>query len=131
MTDTNTSPSPSEDSSLQAEKSPLVFTSLSVDSTSTPEIASISYLVGDTKIMSAEIQKDILVDENGNIDPMKLTQVLVTPHEPLAILEEVLTLRVTNNTSSESWDAVVSRICSLLGVDPSQVPSSPSPIIAP
>lgn len=94
-------------------KVPMVSTVV-MDSPTKPDSVNISYYVGDTIIMTAEIQRDILLDEHGVLDQMTLTQLMVTPHEHLDCLDHVLSAHGRGEVSGEDWEALMLRITSLL-----------------
>jgi len=97
----------------KSTKVPLVYTVVE-DSKDHPDAVNVSYVVSDIVIMTAEIQRDIVCDPDGSPNLMTLTQLMVTPHEHLVCLDEVLTLAASGSLSGERWDALLARISALL-----------------
>ncbi len=73
----------------------------------------LAYYVGDTMIMDAFMLKDI-IPSTGPLDEMVLVQILVTPHEHLSVLGDILAYAKAKNTSGPEWDALLARVESLL-----------------
>lgn len=77
----------------------------------------ISYYVGDLMILDMDILKEI-VPAIGEVDDLFLTQLLVTPHEHMAILSDVLSYSRAGKTSGPEWETLMTRVESLLVAPP-------------
>jgi len=103
---------------LVSSKVPLVSVSLADAGDS--RHTRVSYYVNNVMVMDMDILKELV--PLANADPMVLTQLLVTPHEHLAVLADVFALAQAKECSGPRWDSVVSRIGLLLGA-PAPVPA--------
>lgn len=73
----------------------------------------IVYYVGDTMILDMEILKD-LVPSTGPVDDLILVQLLVTPHEHMSLLGDILSHSKAGKASGPAWDALMTRVERLL-----------------
>ena len=64
-------------------------------------------------IMDMDVLQDV-VPTSGPVDLLLLTQLLVTPHEHLAVLADLVSLAVGKEVTTPRWDASVARALSLL-----------------
>lgn len=71
------------------------------------------YYVGNTMILDIDILKDF-VPSTGPVDDMILVQLLVTPHEHMSILADILAFAKAKQTVGPAWDDLISRVEQLL-----------------
>lgn len=73
----------------------------------------ITYYVGNTVLLDMEILKEY-VPLTGPVDDLTLVQLLVTPHEHMAVLGDLLAFAKANKTSGPEWDSLLARAERLL-----------------
>jgi len=73
----------------------------------------LSYYAGDVLLLEMDILKDY-VPSTGPLDEMTLVQLLVTPHEHMTLLGDLLAHARAKKTSGQEWDTLLKRTEALL-----------------
>lgn len=73
----------------------------------------LTYYVGNVSILEMDILKEYVPD-SGAVSELTLVQLLVTPHEHLAVLADILSYAHAGKTSGPEWEALLVRGQSLL-----------------
>jgi len=73
----------------------------------------LEYFVDDVLVMDMDILSEY-VPSTGPIEKFPLVQLLVTPHEHIAVLADLLAYAKANKTAGEEWNGLLSRAESLL-----------------
>jgi hypothetical protein len=73
----------------------------------------LTYYVGETVIMDLDILREY-VPSTGPVDELTLVQLLVTPHEHMALLGDILSYSAAGKTSGPEWDGLMQRATSIL-----------------
>ncbi len=68
---------------------------------------------GGILLLDMEILKEY-VPSSGPLDELTLVQLLVTPHEHMAVLADIVALARAGKTAGPEWDSVLSRVENLL-----------------
>lgn len=92
-------------------KTPLV--SVVRSESSVPNHTRVSYYVNDLLIMDMDVLSDI-VASTGPLNLMLLTQLLVTPHEHLASIADILSLAHGKETEGPRWESALAKAKVLL-----------------
>ena len=69
----------------------------------------LTYYVGEVMILDMDILKE-LIPSSGPIDDFMLVQLLVTPHEHMSLLGDVLSYARAQSTSGPAWEELLQRI---------------------
>lgn len=73
----------------------------------------LTYYVGDVVILDLDILREY-VPAMGPVDELALVQLLVTPHEHLALLGDILSYSNAGKVSGPEWDRLMQKVNSLL-----------------
>jgi len=73
----------------------------------------LEYFVDDLCVLDMDILSDY-VPYDGPLEKLPLVQLLVTPHEHISILSDVLSYARAGKVSGPEWDSIMNRIESVL-----------------